>query len=57
MADWKVFDVKFESSMSKSPRGQVLSLFGWIGNGFIRGRFFKKSFFFNPFMGLKEHKD
>ena len=43
MADSKVFDVKFDFSMSKSPRGQVLSRFGWIGDGFIRGRFFKKN--------------
>ena len=54
VADWKVFDVKFESSMSTSPRGQVLSRFGWIGNGFIRGLFFQTKFFLNPFMGLQK---
>ena len=42
MADRKVFDVKFDFSMSKSPRGQVLSRFGWIGDGFIRVDFFVK---------------
>jgi len=36
VADRKVFDVRFDFSMSKSPRGQVLSRFGWIGDGFIR---------------------
>ena len=41
----KVFDVKFHFSMSKSPWGQVLSRFHWIGDGFIRGRFFKKTIF------------
>ena len=45
MADSKVFDVKFHFSMSKSPWGQVLSRFHWIGDGFIRGQFFKNSFF------------
>ena len=45
MADRKVFDVRFDFSMSKSPRGQVLSRFGWIGDGFIRVNFSKKVFF------------
>ena len=45
MADSKVFDVKFHFSMSKSPWGQVLSRFGRIGDGFIRGQFFKKCVF------------
>ena len=52
MADSKVFDVKFDFSMSKYPRGQVLSRFQWIGDDFIRGRFFKEKLLFNPFMGL-----
>ena len=51
MADRKVFDVRFDFSMSKSPWGQVLSRFGWIGDGFIRVDFSKKVFFY-PFMGL-----
>ena len=52
MAESKVFDVKFDFSMSKSPRGQVLSRFGWIGDGFIRVNF-SKNLFKNPFMGLR----
>ena len=52
MADSKVFHVRFGFSMSKSPRGQVLSRFRWIGAGFIRIEIFKKRCFFNPFMGL-----
>ena len=52
MADSKVFDVKFDFSMSKSPWGQILSRFHWIGDGFIRGRFFKKKVFINLFMRL-----
>ncbi len=52
MAASKVFDVKFHFSMSKSPWGQVLSRFHWIGDGFIRGRFLKTTFFLNPFMGI-----
>ena len=45
VAESKVFDIKFHFSMSKSPWGQVLSRFCSIGDGFIRGRFFKKVFF------------
>ena len=52
MADRKVFDVKFDFSMSKSPWGQVLSRFRRIGDGFIRGRFFKKSFFLKSVHGV-----
>ena len=44
VADLEVFDVKFDFGMSKSPRGQILTRFHWIGNGFIRGRFFNKVF-------------
>ena len=36
VADLPGFDVKFVSSMSKSPRGQVLSWFHCIGDVFIR---------------------
>ena len=56
--DLEVFDVKFVSSMSKSPRGQVLSRFQWIGDGFIRGRFFKKVFLLIRSWGyrVKENK-
>ena len=42
MTDWKNFDVRFLFSMSKSPRGQILKRFHWIGSGFIRGDFFSK---------------
>ena len=42
VADKKVFDVRFDFSMSKSPRGQVLSRFGWIAAGFISGHVFTK---------------
>ena len=52
MADSKVFDVRFDFSMSKSPRGQVLSRFRWIGDGFIRVDF-SKTFVFYPFMRSK----
>ena len=50
MADWKVVDIKFHVSMATSPRGQVLSRFGWSGTGFIRGRVFM---FFQPVHGFK----
>ena len=40
VADLQVFDVRFGFSMSKSPRGQVLSRFRWIGAGFIRVEIF-----------------
>ena len=54
MAESKVFDVKFHFSMSKSPWGQVLSRFHWIGDGFIRGRSFKQVFL--KFVhGVKHH--
>ena len=52
VADSKVFDVRFGFSMSKSPRGQVLSRFRWIGDGFIRVEMFKTCFCFYPFMVL-----
>ena len=42
MADRKVFDIKFDFSMLKSPRRQVLSRFGWIGERFHKGHFCKK---------------
>ena len=56
MADLPGFDVRFGFSVSKSPRGQVLSRFRWIGAGFIRVEIFKKTFL-NPFMGLKFQTD
>ena len=54
VADSKVFDVKFDFSMSKSPRGQVLSRFHWIGDAFARVNFTKTLCFLDPFMGLEE---
>ena len=50
MADSKVSDVRFDFSMSTSPRGQVLSRFRWIGDGFVN--IFQATSFFFPFMGL-----
>ena len=40
VAESKVFDVKFHFSVSKSPWGQVLSRFHWIGDGFSKIIFF-----------------
>ena len=57
VADLQGFEVRFGFSMSKSPRGQVLNRFRWIGAGFIRVGIFKNSFFVsNPFMGLPKDK-
>ena len=53
MADLLGFDVRFESGMSKSPRGLILSRFRWIDVDFIRVNMFKTCLFcLNPFMGL-----
>ena len=54
MAESKVFDIRFGFSMSKSPRGQVLSRLRWIGDGFIRVDFSKKVIF-NLIMGLNSN--
>ena len=45
MADLQGFDVRFESGMSKSPMGLILSRFRCNGADFLRVKMFIFSFF------------